>query len=87
VTGASQADLSGNPINNNGGDGIFVTEDSSVQLGEDPGLFSSANLGFGNTGFGIRCNFGGALDGLTGTLTGNMGQTSIDASCPNSLSP
>ena len=87
VTGASQADLSGNPINNNGGDGIFVSENSSAQLGEDPGLFAGANFGFGNTGFGVRCNFGGALDGLIGTLTGNMGPTSIDPSCPNGLIP
>jgi hypothetical protein len=87
VMGASQADLSANPINNNGGDGIFVTENSSAQLGEDPGLFIGANLGGNNIRSGIACNFGGALDGLIGTLTGNMGQTNIDPSCQNSLSP
>jgi parallel beta-helix repeat protein len=87
VMSGAQADISNNIINSNGGDGIFVTENSSVQLGEDPGLFAAANSGVGNGGFGISCDFGGALDGLIGTLSGNMGATNIDASCPNSLSP
>ena len=65
----------------------MVTQNSAVQLGEDPGLFAAANNGTNNAGFGISCDSGGALDGLIGTLTGNMGATNIDASCPNSLSP
>ncbi len=87
VMGSSQGDLSNNSIHNNGGDGIFVTQDSAVQLGEDPGLFAPANSGTNNGGFGISCDSGGALDGLIGSLTGVMGATNIDASCPNSLSP
>ncbi len=86
VSGA-QADISNNAINSNGGDGINVTQNSAVQLGEDRGLFAPANSGAGNGGFGISCDLGGALDGLVGTLTSGMGQTSIDPSCQNSLSP
>jgi Right handed beta helix region len=87
VMSGAQADISNNSINSNGGDGIFVTQDSAAQLGEDPGLFAAANSGTGNGGFGINCDFGGALEGLIGSLTGNTGATSLDASCPNSLSP
>ena len=87
VMSGAQADISNNSINTKGADGIFVTQNSSVQLGEDAGLFTAANSGIGNVGFGISCDFGGALDGLVGTLTGNMGATSIDASCQDSLNP
>jgi hypothetical protein len=87
VMSGAQADLSENSINNNGGDGINVTQNSSLQLGEDPGLFAAPNSGTGNGGFGIGCDFGGALDGLVGSLTGMTGATSIDLSCQNSLSP
>jgi hypothetical protein len=87
VMSGAKADISNNAINSNDGDGIHVTENSTVQLGEDSGLFAPANSGTGNGGFGIRCEFGGALDGLIGTLSGVMGQISIGASCPNSLNP
>ncbi len=87
VMSEAQADISNNAINSNGGDGINVTLNSSVQFGEDPGLFAAANSGTGNGGFGISCDFGAVLDGLRGTLTGNMGPTRIDPSCQNSLSP
>jgi hypothetical protein len=87
VMSAAQGDIANNAINSNAGDGIHVTENSTAQLGEDPGLFAGANSGAGNGGFGISCDFGGALDGLIGTLTGSMGATNIDSSCPNSLGP
>ncbi len=85
----SHIDASNNQIDENSGDGIFVTENSSLQSGGETGIFALANGTniTNNTGFGIRCTAGGALNGLIGTLTGDMGPTSIDASCPNSLSP
>ena len=58
----AQADISNNAINSNGGDGINVTLNSSVQFGEDPGLFAAANSGTGNGGFGISCDFGAVLN-------------------------
>jgi hypothetical protein len=87
VMSGAQVDISNNSINGNSDDGINVIQNSSVQLGEDPGLFAPANSGTNNAGFGISCDFGGALNGLIGSLTGSMGPTSINPSCSNNLSP
>lgn len=48
----AKADISNNAINSNDGDGIHVTENSTVQLGEDSGLFAPANSGTGKAALG-----------------------------------
>ena len=72
----SSADIASNTINDNGGDGVDVAENSFVQLGEDSGasIYESTNTTTStNTGVGIRCTSGGVADGLQGTLNGVAG--------------
>ncbi len=86
----SHADIASNTISGNGGDGIEVGENSTIQLGEDSGtsIYESANTTTStNTGFGIKCTNGGIADGRLGTLTGSSGPTSFEGSCINSLVP
>lgn len=81
VNRASQASISGNTINSNGGDGIRVEENSGVNL--DAANTTAVN----NGGRGLRCLIGAYARGSLGTLTGNSGQTSFDATCINATSP
>lgn len=81
VNRASHGDISGNAINSNGGDGIRVEENSGVNL--DEANTTTVN----NGGRGLRCRFGAYARGSLGTLNGNTGQTSFEATCINALSP
>lgn len=85
----SHADIAGNTTSGNGGDGIEVSENSTVQLGEDTGatIFESPNSGSGsgNTGNGVKCTNGGLGDGVLGSLTGNSGAKSFPVGCTDSI--
>ena len=89
----SQADLARNNVINNTGHGVFVTQNSGVNLPDVPptgSFFDDTNTSTGmNNGNGIRCTFGGFVSGHTGgpgsQLNGVAGATNIDASCPNNL--
>jgi len=88
VAGGAQVDASKNAIDGNSGDGIFITENSALSSGGDTGIFALPNsTTTNNIGFGIRCTAGGSLNGITGTLNGVMGQTSVAGNCPNNLVP
>jgi hypothetical protein len=79
VNRTSHAEISGNTINSNGGDGIRVEENSGVNLNE-----ANATT-VNNGGRGLRCLIGAYARGSLGTLNGNAGQTSFDATCINAL--
>jgi len=89
VARGSQIDASTNTINGNGGDGIFVTENSALTSGGDTNtLFVAGNsTTINNTGNGIRCSAGGAVNGIIATINGTAGQTNIAGNCPNGLVP
>ncbi len=102
VTGLSHADISSNIVNGNGGteggSGINVSQNSSIQLGED-GLASLYDLPnrttVSNNQYGIRCTQGGVVVGYLGDanqLAGAVSQfgggssaNSFSGTCPNSL--
>jgi parallel beta-helix repeat protein len=92
VTRNAQADASSNVINANGGNAVNVSENGSVLLGEPSpaNFFQQPNTTTSNnTGFGIRCDQGGAVRAvLSGPnpLFGTGGQSSIHISCPFSVS-
>ena len=86
----SHADLARNQIFTNGGDGIEVAENATVQLREDSGasIFESANTTTSaNTGFGIKCSNGGVTDGRQGSLAGANEPTNFAGSCIDSVTP
>ena len=88
VERASQATVSDNASDANGQHGIFVTENSIVNLGSDAGsgLFDAPNRTVVNNGLrGIACRVGGAANGRRGTLNGNGGAKDIGTSCVDSL--
>jgi len=88
VDHVSQANVSDNQIDHNE-NGIFVTENSGVNLGTDnpnPGLFDSANrTSANNVVNGVTCRLGGYVNGRIGTLNGTAGAKSIGTSCIDSL--
>lgn len=99
----SHADVGGNSIDANGtagtpgppptpavGDGIFVSENSGVNLGQTGIVFDGANStspATKNTVFGLHCAINSYARGTRGTLNGNTGATSFDATCINATSP
>jgi parallel beta-helix repeat protein len=87
---ASQSDIASNTIQSNGFAGIYVGDNSVIQLGEDAGtsIFANPNQSGGKNGlYGIECANGSLIDGRLGTLNGNLGIKSIDANCLDSLIP
>ena len=77
----SQADISDNDICGNTLNGISVSENSGVNLGnegvQNPAFFDLPNTSsFKNGDFGIQCDMGAYVDGLLGTLNGNHGKKS-----------
>ena len=91
VSRLSQADIASNEINSNAGNGVFVTQNSGVNLGEDNPMafFDQPNTTTVNNALnGIRCNIGAYVNGHLGNsnqLNGSGGQLNIDASCPGTL--
>jgi parallel beta-helix repeat protein len=88
VERASQATISDNTFDGNGVNGIFVTENSGVNLGSDAGagLFDAPNRTTRNNGGrGIGCRLGGYANGRVGTLNGNAGQKDFGTTCNDSL--
>jgi parallel beta-helix repeat protein len=88
VERASQATISDNTIDANGQHGIFVTENSVVNLGSDTGsgLFDAPNrTNTNNVLRGIACRVGGSANGRRGTLNGNGGAKDFGSSCVDSL--
>jgi len=92
----SHADVGGNRIESNGfpapvspatNDGIRVEENSGVNLGQPGVAFAVGGntTAANNAGFGLKCRFGGYVRGTLGTLNGNSGPTSLDATCINAL--
>lgn len=81
VNGVSQTIVSENTINNNGGNGIRVEENSGVNLN----VANTTTVN--NGGRGLRCLIGAYARGSLGTLNGNAGQTSFDATCINATTP
>jgi parallel beta-helix repeat protein len=88
VDHVSQANISDNQIDHNE-NGIFVTENSGVNLGTDnpnPGLFDSPNrTSVNNVVTGVTCRLGGYVNGRIGTLNGTAGVKSIGSSCLDGL--
>ncbi len=92
ISRASHADVGANTINANGTiatprDGIFVTENSGVNIGQTGIVFDGPNSttgGNNNTRNGIRCRLGAYVNigGNLGTLNGSAGATDFDATCP-----
>jgi parallel beta-helix repeat protein len=105
----SQADIASNTINGNGtaflpggtdGNGIAVSQNSVVQLGEDAltTFFELPNTTtVNNANFGIRCTLGGVVRGHLGNsnqingavaqLGGGAAPGAFSTNCPNSLEP
>ena len=74
--------LAGNHIDANIGDGVAVTQNSDVQLGDEGGIFDPLNeTSVPNGGAGLRCLLNGSVSGGLGTLTGVEGQKKFDSSC------
>ena len=90
----SQVDLARNNVINNSGNGVFVTQNSGVNLPDvfpTGSFFDDPNTSTAlNSGNGIKCTLGGVVNGHTGSaggqLNGTAGATNIDASCPSNLS-
>jgi hypothetical protein len=86
IRGASEASLAGNHINQNQSDAVTVTQNSFVQLGDEPGILNAPNETAGlNGGFGVRCLLNSSVDGELGTLTGATGATDFAKSCASGL--
>jgi hypothetical protein len=88
VVRGANADIADNDIDGNGGDGVFLSANSFVTLGDQNPPFDPANRTDAmnlNDGFGLRCVQGAGADGLFGTLTGTSGVSSFSANCPNSV--
>jgi hypothetical protein len=86
VQKVSQADISSNIIDDNGQSGIFVTQNSGVNIGKDTGdtIFNLPNSG-NNGDKGLSCSIGGYVDGRLGTLSGAHGPLGISKGCFNSV--
>jgi hypothetical protein len=64
---ASHADVAGSHIDGNGSDGVAVTQNCFVQLGDLPGLPSPPNdTTAPNMGFGLSCSLNSSVDGQLG---------------------
>ena len=90
VNRGSHADISSNTLDDNAGSGVFVTRNSGVNLGSDAGagiVDAPNSTTVNNDVNGIRCRINSYADGRLGSLNGNAGATSFDASCVNSLNP
>lgn len=91
VSRLSQADIASNEINGNAGNGVFVTQNSGINLGEDSPttFFDQPNTTTINNALnGIQCTLGAYVNGHLGNssqLNGSGGQLNIDASCPGTL--
>jgi hypothetical protein len=87
----SHASISDNVINGNGQDGIFITQNSGVNLGTDSGstIYDLPNsTTVNNAGYGLRCTLAAYADGRLGTLNGSgPNPTSFAKNCANSLIP
>ncbi len=89
VTRVSSAHISSNTIDGNGRNGITVTRNSQVatrsggsKISREPNSTTS-----NNSGAGIRCASGSAVEGQLGSLNGNKGAKDVDSSCVGSLKP
>ena len=74
----------------NNGNGIFVTQNSGVNLGNDRGdtIFDRPNTTTIENGlFGLKGTIGGYADGWLGTLDGVMGRVFFDLRSINSTRP
>ena len=81
VARASQADISDNTIDGNSGNGILVTQNSGVNLGNDTGetIFDLPNTTTLKNGhFGLKGTIGGYADGRLGILDGSIGRVWFD---------
>lgn len=95
VVRVSQADIGKNDIsgnqnylNGNPGNGVFVGQNSGVNLGNDSGSNPEDQPNTTtalNAGHGISCSMNSYVDGRQGTLSGVAGNTTFAASCVNSL--
>ncbi len=98
----SEADLSSNIIDNNGavsaGNGVHVSQNSSIQLGEDnpSGFLDQPNTTMvNNNQYGIKCTLGGVVYGHIGSMNQLNGAVSqfggggtantLNSNCPSSL--
>ena len=93
ITRLSQADLAQNNVSNNSGSGVFVTQNSGVNLPDvlpTGSFFDDPNTTTVlNSVNGIKCTLGGFVNGHTGSvgtqINGAAGPANIDGSCPSSL--
>ena len=88
VRDASHALIARNIISNNAGDGIRVSENSSVTLGKDSAttFFDEPNETIVNNGrFGISCFGGRYVKGRIGTMNGKGGIKSFGEGCIDGL--
>ena len=89
VTRVSSAHISSNMIDGNGKNGITVTRNAQVatrsggsKISREPNSTTS-----NNSGVGISCASGSAVEGRLGSLNGKEGVKHIDPSCVGSLKP
>jgi hypothetical protein len=87
VIKGSHAEIKSNHINNNGGYGILVVQNSGVNMGPDVNLtgspFDDANTGE-NKKSGVLCMVGGYVSGRLGKLDAND-DPSFERGCINNL--
>lgn len=89
VSRASHAEISSNTINGNNEHGIFVTQNSGVNLGRDTGtgIFDAPNsTTVNNTQNGIRCLLNSYADGRLGSLNGTAGAKNFVSTLPGANS-
>jgi len=84
--------IAGNDIYSNGQNGIFVSQNSGVNLGINTGsaTFDHSNISTApNLGKGLKCSIGGYADGILGTLAGagKRDATDFTRDCINNLIP
>lgn len=89
VSRASHAEISSNTINGNSEHGIFVTQNSGVNLGRDTGagIFDAPNSTTANNILnGIRCLLNSYADGRLGSLNGAAGAKNFLSAPPGANS-
>src|SRR5688572_8844999 len=87
VTRNSQADVFGNAISGNGGDGITTSHMAGVNTTNEDKLFDLGpnSTAAKNGGYGLSGSVGGYVDGPFGTLDGAKGAKKIDSNCIDRL--
>jgi hypothetical protein len=83
----SQAQVAGDNISANTGDGILAIHNSTIHLAFGGGILAAPNsTDAANTGYGVQCFGGVFITGRLGTLLGSSGASNT-ADCSGGLAP